>query len=57
MGFYQDRILPHLINLAMRQKNLAAIAHASYRPPKAKYSRSASAPDSICRSTRPTWRP
>jgi ubiquinone/menaquinone biosynthesis C-methylase UbiE len=24
MGFYQDRILPHLINLAMRQKNLAA---------------------------------
>lgn len=24
MGFYQVRILPHLINLAMRQKNLAA---------------------------------
>lgn len=23
MGFYQDRILPHLINLAMRQKTLA----------------------------------
>ncbi|MBX9828064.1 MAG: methyltransferase domain-containing protein [Xanthobacteraceae bacterium] len=23
MGFYQDRILPHLINLAMRQRNLA----------------------------------
>ena len=24
MGFYQDRILPHLINLAMRQRNLTA---------------------------------
>jgi ubiquinone/menaquinone biosynthesis C-methylase UbiE len=24
MGFYQDHILPHVINLAMRQKNLAA---------------------------------
>jgi ubiquinone/menaquinone biosynthesis C-methylase UbiE len=24
MGFYQNRVLPHLINLAMQQKNLAA---------------------------------
>jgi protein-L-isoaspartate O-methyltransferase len=23
MGFYQDRILPHVINLSMRQKKLA----------------------------------
>jgi len=24
MGFYQNRVLPHVINMAMRQKNLAA---------------------------------
>jgi ubiquinone/menaquinone biosynthesis C-methylase UbiE len=27
MGFYQDHILPRLINLAMRQRNLAAYRH------------------------------
>jgi hypothetical protein len=33
MGFYQDHILPHLINLAMRQKDF--IAYRSRVVPKA----------------------
>src|SRR6516164_10736983 len=55
IGFYQDQIVPLLINWSMRQKNLAAYRTVSSRQPRAACSKSASVPDSTCRSIRATW--